>query len=80
MITQTANKRKNEEAKLEQEKAAIEQRKAQIVELEKKLESKKQKLQLKKEELEKHYKFNKFLEDVVNDSGENKEFEDIDKL
>jgi len=42
--------------------------------LEKKLEVKRQKLQQKREELERHKKFNKFLEDVVNDSGDNKEF------
>ncbi|CDW75696.1 gtp-binding protein [Stylonychia lemnae] len=80
VITQNANKRKNEEAKLEQEKAAIEQKKAQIVELEKKLEVKKTKLGEKREELERHRKFNKFLEDVVNESGDNKEFQDIDDL
>jgi hypothetical protein len=50
------------------------------VELEKKLEAKRAKLQEKREELERHKKFNKFLEDVVNDSGDNKEFQDIDEL
>jgi chromosome segregation ATPase len=80
VITQNANKRKVEEAKLEQERAAIEQKKAQIVELERKLEAKRSKLQEKRTELERHKKFNKFLEDVVNDSGDNKEFQDIDEL
>lgn len=44
VITQNANKRKVEEAKLEQERAAIEQKKSQIVELERKLEAKRVKL------------------------------------
>ena len=34
----------------------------------------------KRDELEKHKIFNKFLEEVVSDSGENKEFADIDEL
>lgn len=50
------------------------------MELEKKLEQKRRKLQEKREELERHKKFNKFLEDVVSDSGENKEFVDIGEL
>ena len=85
VITQNANKRKIEEAKLEQEKLAIEQKKSQIGDLEKKLEVKRKKLSEKKDELEKHKKFNEFLESVVNDKGGtagdgNKEFEDIEAL
>lgn len=79
-ITQNANKRKNEEAKLEQEKTAIEQKKSQIIELERKLEAKRSKLVEKKQELERHKEFNTFLESVINDSGDNKEFTDIDEL
>ena len=80
VITQNATKRKNEEAKLEQEKIAIDQKKSQILDLEKKLEQKRRKLQEKRDELERHKKFNKFHEDVVSDSGENKEFGDIIEL
>ena len=83
VITQNANKRKIEEAKLEQEKQTIEQKKVQIGDLEKKLDAKKDKLQEKREELEKHRKFNEFLESVVNDkngTGDNKEFDDIEAL
>lgn len=81
VITTNANKRKIEEAKLEQEKQAIEQKKQQIQELEKKLEAKRKKLSEKKDELDKHKKFNEFLEAVVYDKNDdNREFEDIEKL
>lgn len=74
VITQNANKRKNEEQKLEDEKRNIQIKKDKIEELEGFLEKKKQLLHERRQELEKHKKFNKFLEDVVNDSGDNKEF------
>lgn len=81
VITQNANKRKNEEIKLAKEKDQIEEKKAEIERLRNKLESKKMKLMEKRDELEKHKVFNKFLEKVVNDKeGENKEFQDIDAL
>ena len=81
VITTNANKRKIEEAKLEQEKQAIDQKKQQIMELEKKLEAKRKKLGEKRDELEKHKKFNEFLESVVYDKNDdNREFEDIEKL
>lgn len=79
IITQNANKRKNEEQKLEIEKNLIIEKEKQIEELNKKLSVKKQKLKEKKEELQKHKKFNEFLESVVNDKNgdDNKEFNDI---
>lgn len=80
VITQNANKRKNEEQKLEDEKKNILSKKATIEDLERVLEKKKQLLQERRHELDKHKKFNKFLEEVVNDSGENKEFDDIEDL
>lgn len=51
------------------------------MELEKKLEAKRKKLSEKRDELEKHKKFNEFLESVVYDKNDdNREFEDIEKL
>ena len=51
------------------------------MELEKKLEAKRKKLGEKRDELEKHKKFNEFLESVVYDKNDdNREFEDIEKL
>jgi LPS O-antigen subunit length determinant protein (WzzB/FepE family) len=78
VITQNANKRKNEEQKLEMEKQAIEEKKVRIAELEEKLKIKKDKLKVKKEDLIKHKKFNDFLMSLVDDKkGDDQEFEDI---
>ena len=52
-----------------------------IKELEEKREKKKKKLEIRRMELEKHKKFNEFLESIVNDkNSDTKEFEQIADL
>ena len=79
-IIQNANKRKLEEQKKLKEENEIKQKTEKIKELNDEIGDLQGDLEEKKRELEKYKIYTDFLEDVINDDKDNKEFEDIDSL
>ena len=79
-IVNNATKRKFEEARKEKEERDIAIKKERILKLKEDLRLKKLALEKKKHEMEKYKVYSDFLEDVVNEDNDNKEFEDIESL
>lgn len=79
-IIQNANKRKLEEQKKMKEENDIKQKEDKIHELEIELEDKKKLVDQKRELLSKYQVYSNFLEEVINNDPDNKEFDDIDAL
>lgn len=79
-IIQNANKRKLEEQKKLKEENEIKQKTEKIKDLNDEIGELQSELEEKKSELEKYKIYTDFLEDVINDDKDNKEFEDIDSL